>query len=85
MSKFNFKWQDWRPAGWSDDLGIIADRNTWVSERRPGWKSPIPPSMHIEVTDWCKKNLRPGSYIIGVYTVLLANDESLMWFKLRWS
>ena len=38
----NLHYRCGHPAGWTDDLGIIADKNQWVREELPGWYCYIP-------------------------------------------
>jgi hypothetical protein len=80
-----FVWRDWRPAGYTDDLGIIADRNQWVEEVTPGWISDIDPQEYMAMHEWCEQNLKHGDWCTGVYYIILQREEDVAWFMLRWS
>lgn len=81
----NFKWRDGHPSGWTDDLGIIADRNQWVYPQTPGWISDIDPQEYMAIREWCEQNLKHGDWCTGVYYIILQNEEDVAWFMLRWS
>ena len=80
-----FIWHDWRPAGYTDDLGIIADRNQWVPEVIGGYCSDIDPQDYMAMREWCEQNLKHGDWCTGAYYIILQNDEDVAWFMLRWS
>ena len=84
-----FVWRDWRPAGYTDDFGIIADRNQWVEAVSPGWISDIEPQEYTAMREWCEQNLKHGDWCTGVYYsvyyIILQNDEDVAWFLLRWA
>ena len=80
-----FVWRDWRPAGYTDDLGIIADRNQWVEEETPGWISNIDPQDYIPMREWCEQHLKHSDWCTGVYYIILQREEDVSWFMLRWS
>ena len=80
-----FTWRDWRPAGYTDDLGIIADRNQWVQEVTPGWVSDIDPQDYMAIREWCEQTLTHGDWATGVYYIILQNEKDVAWFLLRWS
>jgi hypothetical protein len=80
-----FVWRNGHPAGYTDDLGIIADRNQWVEEVTPGWYSDIDPQEYMAIREWCEQNLKHGDWCTGVYYVILQREEDVAWFMLRWS
>jgi hypothetical protein len=80
-----FTWSDWRPAGYTDDLGIIADRNQWVPEVIGGYCSDIDPQEYTAMREWCEKNLKHGDWCTGAYYIILQNDADVAWFMLRWA
>ncbi len=72
-------WYQGNEEGWTDDLGIIADRNQWISYRPPGWY------LHeysIEVHEWCKANLK--SYEYQNFEYCIHDERDVMLLKLRW-
>ena len=81
----NFRWRNGHPAGYTDDLGIIADRNQWVSEVTGGYYSDIDPQDYVPMREWCEQNLKHGGWWVGVYYIILQNDEDVAWFMLRWA
>jgi len=91
--KFNFEYDRGHPAGYTDDLGILADRNQWALERRPGWYGyardytidSLRPMNH-----WCKQNLKEDSWHVktsgeGFIEVYIQNEKDYIMFLLRWS
>ena len=80
-----FTWRDWRPAGYTDDLGIIADRNQWVEEVTGGYCSEIDPQDYMAIREWCEQNLKHGDWCTGVYYIILQREEDVAWFLLRWA
>lgn len=83
--KPNFTYQRGHPAGYTDDLGIIADRNQWVEAQRRGWRSEVDPQDYQGIREWCEKNLKHGTWYTGVYYIFIENEEDMAWFMLRWS
>ena len=83
--KPNFTYRRGNPAGYTDDLGIIADRNQWVEEQRAGWESNIDPQDCHAMRDWCQQNLEHGTWYTGVYHIFIEREEDVTWFMLRWS
>lgn len=79
-----FVWRNGNPAGYTDDLGIIADRNQWVEAVSPGWYSDIDPQDYGDMREWCKQTLKHGDWCTGPYYIILQNDEDVAWFMLRW-
>ena len=78
-------WSDGNPAGYTDDLGIIADRNQWIEERAPGWYLF---GHSNEVHEWCKKNLKSytaSSHYYRVPDYFIEDDKDVILFRLRWS
>jgi hypothetical protein len=80
-----FIWRDGHPAGYTDDLGIIADRNRWVGEVTSGYCSDVDPQDYMAMREWCEQNLKHGDWCTGVYYVILQNDADVVWFMLRWA
>lgn len=83
--KPHFTYQRGHPAGYTDDLGIIADRNQYVEEQLPGWRSQLDPQDYLEVREWCEQNLDHGTWYTGIYYIVLSNEKDVSWFMLRWS
>ena len=80
-----FVWRNGHPAGYTDDLGIIADRNQWVDAEIPGWISNIDPQDYVPMREWCEQNLRNGGWWTGVFYIILQREEDVAWFLLRWA
>lgn len=83
--KPEFHYRHWVPAGYTDDLGIIADRNQWVEEQVPGWYSSIDPQDYNDIRDWCEKNLEEYAWKLSPYQLILRREEDVSWFMLRFS
>ena len=75
-------WSDGNPAGYTDDLGIIADRNQWIEERSPGWYLS---GHNPEVHKWCVEHLTSYEFQwTNPFTSRIDDDKDVMLFKLRW-
>ena len=74
------------PSGYTDDLGIIADRNQWVKAEPPGWYVGLSdnPFFNHSVLDWCKDNLDGQWQCVDVHKLWLANHDDATLFKMRW-
>lgn len=81
-------WRPGHPAGYTDDLGIIADENQWVDAELPGWYIYFNEPKRYEVEDWCTDNLRDTWHIrYGMWyeTLYISSKRDLTLFLLRWS
>ena len=83
--KPHFTYDCGNPAGYTDDLGIIADRNQWVEAQRRGWRSEVDPQDYQGIREWCEHNLKHGTWYTGVYYIFIEREEDMSWFMLRWS
>lgn len=75
------------PAGYTDDLGIIADRDQWVPARHKGWYVFMEYDEHATVTkivDWCKSNLTRDWDYNGNLMIYISSYDDLTLFKMRW-
>lgn len=86
---FEIRYDRGNPAGYTDDLGIIADRNQWVCERLRGWYTHIPYDQVMEIHEWCERNLqgywklrRGGTLERELY---ISEEKDVTLFSLRWS
>lgn len=71
-------------AGYTDDLGIIADENQWVPAVYPGWYCyGISIGKHPEINDWCSKNLS-GLWSLTRARLWISDDHDATLFKLTW-
>jgi hypothetical protein len=87
---FEVEWLDGHPAGYTDDLGIIADKDEWVQEQLPGWYIRFIPEMAFEINAWCKENLQSHWKLISTgkwlgRTLFISDEKDLSWFLLKWS
>lgn len=80
-----FSFRKGHSAGYTDDLGIIADKNQWVEEQRSGWHSEIDPQDYMPMREWCEQNLKHGTWYTGIYYIFIEREEDVAWFTLRWS
>lgn len=83
--KPDFTYRRGHPAGYTDDLGIIADRNQWVTEVTGGYYSEVDPQEYFAMREWCEQKFKHGDWCTGVYYVILQREEDVSWFLLRWS
>ena len=67
-------------GGWSDDLGYISDRNTWLPTMPTGWYLY---SYTPAAQAWAMEHLRSCKCANGSYVILDEKDAVL--FKLKWS
>jgi len=81
--KPKFCYEQGHPAGYTDDLGIIADRNQWTPAKPSGWWSAIDRQDYFEMEAWCNENLK-GRFQIGMYHIIISAEEDVAWFLLRW-
>jgi hypothetical protein len=72
-----------RPSGYTDDLGIIADRNQWVSEQVRGWYVFAGPGRLRDILTWLEEN--DILYTRWALGVIIFNKADTVLFKLRWS
>lgn len=77
------------PAGYTDDLGIIADRNQWVDEELAGWYCYSICGLGFdrerqEMQDWCDQNLK-NYWEVNRKCVYISSEDDATLFKLRWS
>ena len=76
------------PAGYTDDLGIIADENRWVHEELPGWYC-YEVSKHSnrehrkELHEWCENNLS-SYWIFNLFYLYISSEEDATLFNLAW-
>jgi len=82
--KPKFTYQRGNPAGYTDDLGIIADKNQWVEYQPSGYRSAIDPQDYKEMREWCEQNLK-GPWYTGIYFIFIKSEKDVAWFMLRWS
>lgn len=68
------------PAGFTDELGLISDRNQYVPEQKEGWY--ILGSVTPEVHNWCKNRL--SSYHFSRSYKIIKNEKEVIMFILRW-
>lgn len=83
--KPKFTYERGHPAGYTDDLGIIADENQWVEYQPSGWRSQIDPQDYMEMREWCEQNLEHGTWSTGIYYIVLKREKDVAWFMLRFS
>lgn len=81
----NIWYTEGHPSGYTDDLGIIADRNQWVSAELPGWYVGLSRDTELndEVIEWCRENLK-GFFYPQVNRIHITRYEDIVLLKLRW-
>jgi hypothetical protein len=86
--KIEIRYERGHPEGYTDDLGIIADRNQWVRERLGGWYTWIHHSQIIEVYDWCDANLQGYWKLaagVNKRELYISEEKDVTLFSLKWS
>lgn len=84
-------YQAGRPAGYTDDLGIIADSNQWVKEMPSGWyawyrdwPSGLENSSIRDIEVWCEVNCQ-GHWDRTGYNFYFTRRQDATLFKMVWS
>ena len=73
----------YRPGGWTDDLGIIADRNQWIQHQPECWHIFFDRHLWLDIRDWLDdNNIYHETYF---NSVVLFNQSDVIMFQLRWS
>jgi hypothetical protein len=84
------------PSGWTDDLGIAADRNQWVRELLPGWyarkhetlagswSSWISVAHDQKLRSWCEDNLSGYWDMPPDGYLYMGSLDDAMLFKIAW-
>lgn len=82
---YKLHYRQGHPAGWTDDLGIIADVNQWVSEELPGWYVYISDwDDYKELKLWCQEHLS-SFWTFGPNRWLwIAVEQDATLFTLTW-
>jgi hypothetical protein len=80
--KVTADYREYRPAGYTDDLGIIADRNQWVKEQPEGWHIFVRVKEWYDIRDWLVDN--NIDYINYYSSIVLFNESDVTMFLLRW-
>lgn len=75
-------YRPYRPSGYTDDLGIIADRNQWVSAQIPGWYFRVKKNLD-QVVSWLEEN--DVSYTDHRWALIIHGRDDATLFKLRWA
>ncbi len=89
---WHISYEEGHPAGWTDDLGIMADRNQWVREVFPGWyacrwagdRQWVGMYADQNLRAWCETNLSGYWEIPRDGYVYMSSEEDVMLFKLNW-
>ena len=73
------------PSGYTDDLGILADRNQWVPEEPSGWYCYLPCSRpeFYNIGQWCSEQLR-GPWLLNREMLWIARESEATLFNLTW-
>lgn len=81
----NLGYREYRPSGFTDDLGIIADRNQWVDAQLPGWYVRVNGNGLGDVLAWLEDNgLDYQRYRDDRRMLILADHDAVIAMTLRW-
>lgn len=85
MSEYLLHYRRGHPAGYTDDLGIIADENQWVPEEWSGWYLYLPYGVgkHVDIVKWCEENLQ-GPWQLHQEMLWIARETEATLFNLTW-
>lgn len=76
------------PAGWSDDLGMIADSNQWLEQQLPGWYA-WSVDGDAQTTDsvlaWCETNCQGYWQKDNVHHLYFSCQQDATLFKMVWA
>jgi len=76
-------YRPYRSEGYTDDLGIIADRNQWVPEQPEGWHIRIDRTKWYEIREWLDENgIMHETYFSNI---VLHRRKDAMLFEMRWA
>ena len=86
--KIEIRYYRGNPAGYTDDLGIIADKNQWIPARGEGWYAWIHHNQAEEIHNWCQNNLQ-GRWTLGAgipkRELYIRESKDVTLFSLKWS
>lgn len=75
-------YKPYRPASYTDDLGIIADRNQWVEEQPAGWYVFANVDIINPMIRWMRET--GVNYKIANKWIIVPTDGDAAMVKLRW-
>jgi len=78
-------YRPYRPGGFTDDLGIIADRNQYVSAQMPGWYYWPDHKEWDEMNSWLKENGIEYTISLTGPNIIIHKEEDATAFMLRWA
>lgn len=81
---FMMYYYEGHPAGWTDDLGIIADRNQYIDAEDSGWYCiVISPNRTKEIRHWCENTIQ-NYWNYSNRGFFFAEEQDALLFTLRW-
>lgn len=87
-NKISIHYRPYRPSGYTDDLGIIADTNQWIPAQEAGWYVTVPMGYTIsDIVDWLDESgidyaMKATVYFQTHFVIFNESDANL--FALRW-
>lgn len=69
-------YRPYRPSGYTDDLGIIADRNQWVPEQVPGWYVFVSGPKYMEVVECLIESKIKFDRSVGDQNMLIFDNKN---------
>lgn len=75
-------YRPYRPAGYTDDLGIIADKNQWIKEQPAGWYVFANVDIINPMIKWMHET--GINYKIANKWIIVPKDEDAAMVQLRW-
>ena len=77
------EYRPYRPEGFTDDLGIIADRNQWIPQQHAGWYILTNSDDWFNILNWLTENNIDHS--VSTNGIMMFNQKDAVLFKLLWS
>lgn len=76
-------YRPYRPAGFTDDLGIIADQNQWIAEQPAGWY--VFANVDI-INPMIKWMIEVGvDFKVANNWIIVPRDDDAAMVQLRWA
>lgn len=85
MSQIEFKYEQGHWGGWADDLGIIADQNTFIPMKRTGWYWRGPMRVTNQMHNWCIQNISKNKWDITFDYIMFTDEKDAILFALTFS
>lgn len=83
LASYTMHFRSGHPAGYTDDLGILADENRWVREEYPGWYVYLDYYDRAKILSWCQDTLTSAWDLRGGLLWMSAKSDATL-FTMTW-